>query len=78
MRANALDGDVWVRLAGYFLDLAVGEAETDEFGEGVRLTGDRKPIEAVTLAADNQPLQSKQGISGGTDGRRFGLRIAHC
>ena len=77
LRANALDGDVWVRLAGYFLDLAVGEAETDEFGEGVRLAGDRKPIKAIALATDNQPLQSEQGISGRTDGRRYGLRIAH-
>jgi hypothetical protein len=43
----------------------------------VRLAGDRKPIKAIALATDNQPLQSEQGISGRTDGRRYGLRIAH-
>jgi hypothetical protein len=55
----------------------VSEAETDEFGEGVRLAGDRKPVETVALATDDQTLQSEQGISGGTDGRNLGLGIAH-
>ncbi len=77
MRSDTLHRDVWVRLAGYFLDLAVGEAEADEFGEGVRLAGGRKSVETVALATDDQTLQTERSILGRTDGRRYGLRNAH-
>jgi hypothetical protein len=68
LRSDPLHGDVRIRLAGDFLDLAVSEAETDEFGEGVGLAGGRKSVETVALATDNQALQSEQGISGRTGG----------
>ena len=48
-RADAHDGDFRKILAGDFLDVAVGVAETNQLGKGPRLAGRAQSVEPIAL-----------------------------
>lgn len=62
--ADSLDGDIRVGPARDRLDLAVDQAEPDQFGEGPGLAIRGEPVESVAFAADDESFEPEGRVRG--------------